>query len=1296
MNLKKVLKFAAVTLAGIIINLAGRFIAQTLELPVWSDMIGTVLASCFGGVWSGIITGITSNIILSFSYPKAIFYAVTNGVAAVVIYLFIKKGYFESVIKTIVASFWLGIICALISTPLNIIISGGYSGNIWGDTLVDMLRWYDVSLNAAALAGEMIVEILDKQVCMLLALLIIYIISKLKKHKGAPKQTLPVILAVCIFYGAVICPLDVSAEDGNVLDDNYVAEIYNNINGMVSSEANVICETEDGYIWIGSYAGLSRYDGNQFEFIREGGLVNVVSMMEDSKGRLWIGTNDAGIARYENGKYTYFKQEDGLPTNSVRCFAEDEDGTVYVGTSEKICRFDSNDNIDVLSNDINFTTAMEIYDGKLFVIDNNGGLYAIDGDRLLTPSKSGYFFSCLACTSDGLLVGTETGELFTAAISDGGIALSKENDVSADNISAVFEDSRGHIWTALGSGLGYIDLDGQYYPMNIDGFDESINSIYEDYQGNVWFASQHYGVMKLAESPFVNAFERIGAESQVVNAVTMYRGNYFCGTDKGMVVFNKSGLNSEYDVLEEMTDGTRVRCIYNDSAGGLWLCTYNGLINCTAAGEIKQYNTVNCGVTSDRFRCIAELSDGTFAIGTADGINFIRDDRLVGTITGEDGMGNTQILSVAEGYDGSVWAGSDGSGIYVINDGRITERYSTENGLPSDVILRIIPCGDKYLVVTSNSLCCIDENGSIRKLESFPYFNNYDIMLCGDTAYVTCSAGLYEIKLDDLCDDNCSRIRLYSAGEGLFSGLTANSWNYIDESGELYLCSNSGVMVFDRNAVNNDTDMKYGIVSLECDDESIIPADDTFNIPDNAKNISVYASVRNYAFTDAKVRFYVRELEEDPKLYSWNEIEPIRMYKPENGEYHICLQVLDSSGGKVLQETVYTVKTDVKPWGTPLYRVYLAAVCTDILLLMIISIVSLILIILRKNELETLRGQLENTIGKQTDELIMQQKEMKSLLMQTVTALSEAVDAKDRYTSGHSRRVAEYSRMIAERMGKSREEQDEIYRAGLLHDIGKIRIPVEIINKASKLTDEEYNIIKIHSITGYNILRGISGSKLIALCAKYHHERYDGKGYPNGLSGEKIPEAARILGVADSYDAMTSNRSYRKALPQAVVRGEIEKGRGTQFDPEIADIMLEMIDEDKDYTMRQDDEIHRRVLIVDDEIINHKLIAGIMSDEPAYKIVSVSSGTDALKALEKMSFDLILLDVRMPGMDGIETLKAIRGQYNIPVVLMTGDKELELAGEFAELGCDDYITKPFLPLLIKEVIHNMTERTTIE
>ena len=322
-------------------------------------------------------------------------------------------------------------------------------------------------------------------------------------------------------------------------------------------------------------------------------------------------------------------------------------------------------------------------------------------------------------------------------------------------------------------------------------------------------------------------------------------------------------------------------------------------------------------------------------------------------------------------------------------------------------------------------------------------------------------------------------------------------------------------------------------------------------------------------------------------------------------------------------------------------------------------------------------------------------KKSEQLFLQTVTALSEAVDAKDRYTSGHSKRVAEYARMIAKRMGKTEAEREEIYRAGLLHDVGKIRIPEEIINKPGKLTDEEFNTIKIHPVTGYHILRSISEESIIAIAAKYHHERYDGRGYPNGLEGDKIPEVARILGVADSYDAMASNRSYRNALPQEVVRSEIEKGRGTQFDPRIADIMLQMIDEDKDYKMKEMDSLKRRVLTVDDEAMNNKRISLIMKEDLRYEIVAAESGKEALELLAEQHFDLILLDVMMPEMDGLETLKRIREKYTTPVVLMTGDKTLEISTEFAELGCDDYIIKPVLPLLIKEVIHNMTERTNL-
>ena len=139
---------------------------------------------------------------------------------------------------------------------------------------------------------------------------------------------------------------------------------------------------------------------------------------------------------------------------------------------------------------------------------------------------------------------------------------------------------------------------------------------------------------------------------------------------------------------------------------------------------------------------------------------------------------------------------------------------------------------------------------------------------------------------------------------------------------------------------------------------------------------------------------------------------------------------------------------------------------------------------------------------------------------------------------------------------------------GLLHDIGKIGIPDEIIQKNSKLTDEEYNTIRMHPVIGAKILDTIEEMPQLAIGARYHHERFDGKGYPDGLKGFGIPEQARILAVADSYDAMTSKRTYQDITPQSFARSEIEKGKGTQFDPDIADAMLAIIDEDTEFRMK--------------------------------------------------------------------------------------------------------------------------------
>lgn len=220
-------------------------------------------------------------------------------------------------------------------------------------------------------------------------------------------------------------------------------------------------------------------------------------------------------------------------------------------------------------------------------------------------------------------------------------------------------------------------------------------------------------------------------------------------------------------------------------------------------------------------------------------------------------------------------------------------------------------------------------------------------------------------------------------------------------------------------------------------------------------------------------------------------------------------------------------------------------------------------------ELSRLQKHLQDEVFLQTKRAEERRKQVERLSNQIINALAESIDAKDSYTNGHSMRVAQYSVKIAERAGKSKEEQERIHYMGLLHDIGKIGIPDSIITKNSSLSDKEYYVTRKHPEIGAEILANISEIPDLGIGARWHHERYDGTGYPDGLKGEEIPEEARIIAVADAYDAMASKRSYRDVLPQQVVYGEIKKGKGTQFDPVFADIMLVLMEEDTAYTMRE-------------------------------------------------------------------------------------------------------------------------------
>lgn len=231
-------------------------------------------------------------------------------------------------------------------------------------------------------------------------------------------------------------------------------------------------------------------------------------------------------------------------------------------------------------------------------------------------------------------------------------------------------------------------------------------------------------------------------------------------------------------------------------------------------------------------------------------------------------------------------------------------------------------------------------------------------------------------------------------------------------------------------------------------------------------------------------------------------------------------------------------------------------------------------------QLDEFNKKLEEKVKEKTIQI-------EQLSFEVISTIASMIEAKDSYTKGHSVRVAEYSAMLAEELGWSEEAVQNLKYVALLHDIGKVGIPDRVLNKPGKLTESEFNIIKSHTTIAGDILRDIQTITDVDAGAKYHHERYDGKGYPCGLVGEHIPEVARIIGIADAYDAMNSKRVYRESLPFDIIRDEIEKGRGTQFDPRFTDVFLKLMDEGKIQYDFSDEDKERTLPGESSLLINH-------------------------------------------------------------------------------------------------------------
>lgn len=351
-------------------------------------------------------------------------------------------------------------------------------------------------------------------------------------------------------------------------------------------------------------------------------------------------------------------------------------------------------------------------------------------------------------------------------------------------------------------------------------------------------------------------------------------------------------------------------------------------------------------------------------------------------------------------------------------------------------------------------------------------------------------------------------------------------------------------------------------------------------------------------------------------------------------------------------------------------------------------IILLILCLIR-----TIRNIWKMESNKQKKEMDKHREQLEEISLQLMQTLSTTIEAKDEYTRGHSYRVAEYSALIARELNWDEDEIRNLKNAAYLHDIGKIGIPDNILNKPVKLTDEELGVIKEHTVIGAEILKNITLIDHVKEAARSHHERYDGRGYPDGLKGEEIPLYARIIAVADSFDAMKSRRIYRSPLDDQVVYNEIFQNRGTQFDPELADIFLKLLDEERVITEKERELFDEDGTGLNMESEIEKIISSVMT---TIKTQENIEGFDFLTGLPMRNRGEMLAAQFMQQDDGylvfldMDNLKKMNDLYGHKA----GDRALKLLGSLlmeytrhavvCRLGGDEFLM--FVPNVSKEKI----------
>ncbi|MBE6909439.1 MAG: response regulator [Ruminococcaceae bacterium] len=1328
------------------VNFLGAWLAKRLMMPFWLDSIGTFMAAVLLGPLAGAISGGLLNVIAEFFSPGEIWFALVSIGGGIAVGLFFPRDRKIEPFSVIATALFAGFVMTVISTPLNLYFNNGYVGHPWGDALVDMLSYHINYKTLCCVAGELLVNMPDKAISIFIALSILFFVRKQRDKAGKKKSDGALLLAVA---AAISLPaLTVCADAARTnYGAEYAAVIYGKDDGLVSAEINTVAQTDDGFIWAGAYSGIYRYNGSEFRQIQlDERISNAMCMYEDSRGGLWIGTNDSGVARYvpETGELTFYSTAEGLSSDSIRAICEDENGCVYVGTTMELCRIDE-DGVHAFSGYPQLSGVQSIASlggERIAGITSRGLLFVLKENKLVFTGESAdtdASYSALAFNGDSeLLVGSSGSILFRFLVDAEG-SLKSEGALHAPEVSDVncirYAPEEGGYFVAASVGLAFVGRNMSVESLERDDFGSGVSDIITDYQNNIWFASSNHGIMKLARSPFFNVSHMAGLEETVVNALLSDGNRLYVGTDTGLEILNTSNFGPVNNTATEFLAGERIRHLMKDARGDIWASTYgkHGLVCISPDGSARCIEEEQeDALLGNRFRFTMQMSDGTVLAASTEGLNFLRNGTVAYVIAEDEGLTLPKILCAAECPDGTVLVGSDGDGVYHIRGERVIGHIGVDEGLQSQVVMRIVPCGGGYLYVTSNGLYfqgADTANDAVRRLKAFPYSNNYDVYVADDgKAWVSSSAGLFVVDTGQLIADQNYQYVLLNHVLGFDTTLTSNAWNTV-HGDELYLCCTDGVRRVNTKTYD-DWNENYRIVmsSLTVEGEPVELVDGVYQIPAGQGRVMIWPAVLNYAISNPLVSIHMEGVDDPGVLIHQNEMNTEYNMTLPYGDYQVHVEVLDELTGETKKEHFFALHKEAELYEYTYYKAYLilvSAMLIAFLAWMIAKMSNMAIIHRQYDQIKEAKEEAEYANHAKSRFLAQMSHEIRTPI-NAVLGMDEMI------------------------LRESREEEirgyaADIYTAGntllsLINDIldsskiesGKMEIvPVEY-ELATLVRDLRNMIIqraqakdlRLELSVDENLPRCLFGddvrirqvvTNILTNAVKYTpsgtvwfrvggtvegdeatlHVEVEDTGI--GIKEEDLPK------LFEAYQRIEEGRNRHiegtglgmtitiQLLSMMNSKLEVESvyGKGSKF---WFDLKQQVVDHTPignftdSINVPNEDYCHEgafiapeaHVLVVDDNAMNRKVFRSLLK-VTQIQVTEAEGGAEALELAANERFDMVFMDHMMPDMDGVETLghmRKIEGYDKVPIFVLTANAVTGAKEQYLEAGFDGFISKP--------------------